>query len=111
MVNQNKIYSFKIKRQAKNAFPRDVERTVVLFSGSKFFFFFLKRREATIYVSELFPLVVRLVICGRVDSLQFSCQTMPKLPFLLNFIFIALDKVIIVMIIPIYHNCLNKDEF
>ena len=29
MVNQNKIFSFKIKRQAKNVFPRDVERTVV----------------------------------------------------------------------------------
>ena len=28
MVNQNKIFSFKIKRQAKNVFPRDVERTV-----------------------------------------------------------------------------------
>ena len=27
MVNQNKIFSFKIKRQ-KNVFPRDVERTV-----------------------------------------------------------------------------------
>ena len=30
MVNQNKIFSFKIKRQAKNVFPRDVERTVAL---------------------------------------------------------------------------------
>ena len=30
MVNQNKIFSFKIKRQAKNVFPGDVERTVVL---------------------------------------------------------------------------------
>ena len=30
MVNQNKIFSFKIKRQAKNVFPRDVERTVVV---------------------------------------------------------------------------------
>ena len=29
MVNQNKIFSFKIKRQSKNIFPRDVERTVV----------------------------------------------------------------------------------
>ena len=28
MVNQNKRVSFKIKRQAKNIFPRDVERTV-----------------------------------------------------------------------------------
>ena len=28
MVNQNKIFSFKIKRQAKNVFPRDVKRTV-----------------------------------------------------------------------------------
>ena len=28
MVNQNKIFSFKIKRQAKNVLPRDVERTV-----------------------------------------------------------------------------------
>ena len=28
MVKQNKIFSFKIKRQAKNVFPRDVERTV-----------------------------------------------------------------------------------
>ena len=27
-VNQNKIFLFKIKRQAKNVFPRDVERTV-----------------------------------------------------------------------------------
>ena len=28
MVNQNKIFSFKIKRQAKSVFPSDVERTV-----------------------------------------------------------------------------------
>ena len=28
MVHQNKIFSFKIKRQAKNVFPRDVKRTV-----------------------------------------------------------------------------------
>ena len=28
MVNQNKIFSFKIKRQVKNIFPRDVEKTV-----------------------------------------------------------------------------------
>ena len=28
MVGQNKRFSFKIKRQAKNLFPRDVERTV-----------------------------------------------------------------------------------
>ena len=28
MVNENKIFSFKIKRQAKNVFLRDVERTV-----------------------------------------------------------------------------------
>ena len=28
MVSQNKRFSFKIKRQAKNVFPRDVERTV-----------------------------------------------------------------------------------
>ena len=28
MVNENKIFSFKIKRQAKNVFPRDVERIV-----------------------------------------------------------------------------------
>ena len=31
MVIQNKIFSFKIKRQAKNVFPSDVERTVDLF--------------------------------------------------------------------------------
>ena len=29
MVNQNKTFSFKIKRQAKDVFPSDVERTVV----------------------------------------------------------------------------------
>ena len=28
MINQNKIFSFKIKRQAKKNFPNDVERTV-----------------------------------------------------------------------------------
>ena len=28
MVNQNKIFSFEIKRQAKNVFPKDVKRTV-----------------------------------------------------------------------------------
>ena len=28
MVIQNKIFPFKIKRQAKNVFPSDVERTV-----------------------------------------------------------------------------------
>ena len=31
MVTQNKIFSFKIKRKAKNVFPNDVERTVVIF--------------------------------------------------------------------------------
>ena len=31
MVNQNKIFSFEIKRQAKNLFPRDVEKTVSVF--------------------------------------------------------------------------------
>ena len=30
MVNQNKIFLFKIKRQAKNVFPFDVERIVIL---------------------------------------------------------------------------------
>ena len=35
MVGQNKRFSFKIKRQAKNVFPRDAERTVVLFRGSE----------------------------------------------------------------------------
>ena len=29
MVNQNKIFSFRIKRQAKNVFQSDVERTVM----------------------------------------------------------------------------------
>ena len=29
MVNQNKIFSFIVKCQAKNIFPRDVKRTVV----------------------------------------------------------------------------------
>ena len=28
MVNQTKIFSFKIIRQAKNVFPKDVKRTV-----------------------------------------------------------------------------------
>ena len=32
MVNQNKIFSFKIKRQAENVFPSDVERTVEKYS-------------------------------------------------------------------------------
>ena len=31
MVNQNKIFSFKIKRQAKTVFPSEVERTVVVY--------------------------------------------------------------------------------
>ena len=45
MVNQNKILSFKIKRQAKNVFLRDVERTVedlfriVAFPGNPHFVF------------------------------------------------------------------------
>ena len=30
MVSQNKVFSFKIKRQAKNVFPSDVERTLDL---------------------------------------------------------------------------------
>ena len=29
MVNQNKKFSYKIKRQAKNILPSDVERTIV----------------------------------------------------------------------------------
>ena len=38
MVNQNKIFSFKIKRQTENIFPRDVEKTVNdIYSGSKHF--------------------------------------------------------------------------
>ena len=28
MVNQNKTFSFRIKRQEKKVFPKDVERTV-----------------------------------------------------------------------------------
>ena len=40
MVSQNKISSFKIKRQAKNVFPSDVERTVgyvaKLFKGDNY---------------------------------------------------------------------------
>ena len=36
MVNQNKIFSFKIKGQAKNIFPSDVERTVGIFLVKKF---------------------------------------------------------------------------
>ena len=28
MVNQNKIFSFKLKRQAKNIFPIDVQKIV-----------------------------------------------------------------------------------
>ena len=31
MVNQNKMFSFKIKRQAENVFPSDIERTVEQF--------------------------------------------------------------------------------
>ena len=34
MVNQNNIFSFKIKRQAKNLFPSDVERTVELVNAN-----------------------------------------------------------------------------
>ena len=34
MVNQNKIFSFKIKRQAKAVFPRDVKSTVV-YAGNR----------------------------------------------------------------------------
>ena len=30
MVSQNKVLSLKIKRQAKNVFPSDVERTVAI---------------------------------------------------------------------------------
>ena len=36
MVNQNKIFSFELKRQAKNVFPRDVERTVNMSSWCHF---------------------------------------------------------------------------
>ena len=33
MVNQNKTFSFRITRQAKNVFPENVERTeMILFS-------------------------------------------------------------------------------
>ena len=32
MVNQSKLFSFKIKRQAKTVFPSDIERTVVKIS-------------------------------------------------------------------------------
>ena len=35
MVNQNKMFSFKTKRQAKNVFPRDVERIVVLMARNR----------------------------------------------------------------------------
>ena len=30
MVSQNNVFSFKIKRQAKNVFPSDIERTLDL---------------------------------------------------------------------------------
>ena len=46
MVNQNKIFSLKIKRQAKNVFPSDVERTVASFGLLSLI------NEPTIYFSK-----------------------------------------------------------
>ena len=34
MVNQNKIFSFKLKHQAKNVFPGNVQRTVNLINAA-----------------------------------------------------------------------------
>ena len=41
MVNQNKIFLLKIKHQAKNVFPRYVEKTVVF----EFFFSLISSRN------------------------------------------------------------------
>ena len=51
MVNQNKIFSFKMKRQAKNVFPRDVERTVMAFQ--------LPYARTDIYKYSFFPGTIR----------------------------------------------------
>ena len=43
MISQNKSFSFKIKRQAKNVFPRDVDRTVSMiwiYTANLIFFLF-----------------------------------------------------------------------
>ena len=50
MVIQNKIFSFKIKRQAKNVFPSDVERTVVYSSKG----YILKAEEVFLLSIDLF---------------------------------------------------------
>ena len=41
MVNQNKIFSFKIKHPAKNVSPSDVGGRVIVVVVFFFFFFFL----------------------------------------------------------------------
>ena len=43
MVNLNKIFSFKINRQAKNVYPSDVERTVGIKHNEKCVFLVASR--------------------------------------------------------------------
>ena len=49
MVNQNKIFSFKIMRQAKNVLPSDVERTV----GACLTRLYINERLSILTVSKL----------------------------------------------------------
>ena len=69
MVNQNKIFSFEIKRQAKNIFPRDVERTVVsiisITSGDDF-----KYQYSALYFGSGSE-VIKLFICSTQLSMKF----------------------------------------
>ena len=53
MVNQKKIFSFKIKRQAKTVFPNDVERTVKCAGPVSFFiYWYHKSRFSPTHVKK-----------------------------------------------------------
>ena len=53
MVNQNKIFSLELKRQAKSVFPRDVERTVVHGTGTECYKVISLVKKAEIF--QLYP--------------------------------------------------------
>ena len=62
MVIQKKIFSSEIKRQAKNVFPSDVERTVYNFDPLKPHFYIVKLGFTGVHIS--FHISAQNIDCG-----------------------------------------------
>ena len=74
MVGQNKRFSFKIKRQAKNLFPRDVERTVVFMPRGYKTFFMLNSTEHENFSANKYENANKKVF-GIGSNLRFISKT------------------------------------